>query len=98
MGTGLSESFDFCCACQGLGLRAIGLGDVAQSLGAYSLDNLAKWDFHEGIEREPPALALSQHPDVRSDGGKVTNEVAHIDAEDRCRFLYNLSSVLRFGR
>ena len=73
------------CACQGLGLWATRAGDVAQyqlefALGACSLDNLVQWDVPEGIETEPLALALLQHPDVWSDVSKVTHEVAHIDS------------------
>ena len=70
-------------ACQESGPWAVGAGVVARyrvdcALGAYSLDNLVRWDFPEGIEREPPALAMLQHPDVWSDGSMGTNEDAYV--------------------
>ena len=46
---------------------ASGAGDVARyrvecALGAYSLDNLVRWDVPGGVDGEALALALSQHP------------------------------------
>ena len=78
-------------ACQRRGPWAVGAGDVAQyrvecALCSYSLDNFGKWDLPEGIDGDPLALALSERPDVWSDGSKVTNEVAHIDCVDAGAF------------
>ena len=65
--------------------QPLGWWDVARyrvecALGAYSVDNLVRWDSLDPLDRRALALVLPQHPDVWSDGSKVTNEVAHIDS------------------
>ena len=45
-------------------------------LALFSFSELVQRNFHAGIEIEPPVPTLTQHPNVWSDGSRVTHEVA----------------------